>query len=122
MTKINLFSLTTEERKQEHYNLWMWVSENLDKEKEDWPGWGKYRKEQAVENSFCFACVEADARGGYCCECPINHHSELIPQGCMNIDSDYIRFECRRSSIPLRDSVIATAKQLAITIANSWEK
>ena len=51
--------LTTEQRKQAHYEMWMWCGRNPEKRKSDWPGLKDYKPEDYKNDSLCFACVEA---------------------------------------------------------------
>ena len=51
--------LTKDEAVRLHREMWGWLTENPDKEKEDWPRWKwKWRNGGEVEGVFalCFAC------------------------------------------------------------------
>lgn len=42
-----------------HRQLWDWLSENPEKEKEDWPGWNDFYEkypDYKWRSTFCFAC------------------------------------------------------------------
>ena len=51
--------LTTEQRKQGHYEMWMWCGRNPEKRKSDWPGLSYFGIEDDGMDSVCFACEEA---------------------------------------------------------------
>lgn len=54
-----------------HRQLWLWLSENVDYRKEDWPGWRYY----STQSHDCFACGAAEAIHGMyvdsCKYCPL---------------------------------------------------
>lgn len=60
-----------------HRDLWLWLSENPERWKADWPGWKTYRNPPV---SFCFACqytVDVSQHYGLrqsirCCFCPLD--------------------------------------------------
>ena len=71
--------LTTEQRKQAHYEIWTWCGRNPEKLKSDWPGLNNYDQADYYDVSTCFACVEArELRnyfpydGNFCHYCPID--------------------------------------------------
>ena len=57
-----------------HVELWKWLAKHPDKEKEDWPGWKRYKG--TVEPSYCFACAAARAclnNYNWNCKCKCYH-------------------------------------------------
>ena len=66
-----------------HIELWDWLAENPDKEKDDWPGWERFDFDESYleELSYCFACMyDAEKGGDYCVNClfewPDNYRCE----------------------------------------------
>lgn len=61
--------MNRKQMRREHIRLWTWLSKNPDKEKVQWPGWG--RIEQGVPMG-CFACLAAfQSDEGCLMACPI---------------------------------------------------
>jgi hypothetical protein len=58
-----------------HKEMWIWLSENPDKCKFDWPKWDEVDSAKVVrDNCYCFACFELEITGMKNCKqyCPIN--------------------------------------------------
>lgn len=56
-----------------HKELWDWLAQNPDKEKDDWPGWKCNGGEYELVDVYCFACEyvsnieeDFDCCYGYC--------------------------------------------------------
>lgn len=66
-----------ETRHENHKRLWIWLSKNPEKQKNEWPEWGrlKYLDPKAWGDD-CFACGEADERADghdqVCSFCPLD--------------------------------------------------
>lgn len=51
-----------------HQELWLWLADHTDYDKEDWPGWGHY----SDKLNNCFACdTTALILGEQCKQCPL---------------------------------------------------
>lgn len=60
----------------EHREMWLWLSENPDKEKRDWPGW-KYHNDNnfdPTKHQHCFLCgyVSVAYEEESCHACPLD--------------------------------------------------
>lgn len=86
--------ITKEEALQKSVELWDWLADNPGAQKEDWPGWKKYRR--PGEFRFCFACLYKNTHKGWACdeECiiPVFRPEEKIVFncGCTTDKSPYI--------------------------------
>ena len=94
-----------------HKEMWTWLSENPEKEKDDWPGWewngGAYDMD---EPEHCFACLYVEeisgAKDDSCSYCPLK-----FPEPCYCWNSLFRQWGHYNKKLDLRSS-------LALQIAN----
>ena len=53
---------------RKHFELWIWLSENPELDKRNWPEWVENVGEE-ISRTFCFACEQSY---GDCYYCPID--------------------------------------------------
>jgi len=117
-----------------HRRLWIWLSENPSKEKDDWPEFKKIREYIFRWNGMqiknhCFCCEYANhvylktegSRSGYCSHCPIKW-----PGG--HCEDDYSPYSKWNGIIidmddPLQDEMdLIISSKYALEVANLKEK
>lgn len=66
-------NLTKEEAIRLHRELWGWLAENPEAEKEDWPGWKKDYGFDIGEQDYCFCCAYVEQKNvvSPCRYCPL---------------------------------------------------
>lgn len=85
---------------EKHVELWDWLSKHPDKEKEEWPGWGKYGY-TAIQ--YCYACdctqslmdayADMFAEGMTCGDiCPLEWNGPTCRRDCYGHDGLYTRW------------------------------
>ena len=94
MDKMNMLEQPFEKFAELHKEMWMWLSENPDKEKLDWPGWENVELCKDEVSAFldctrCFACTWDK----------INNKTDLLPKGdyCpinKGLTCGYVTFRC----------------------------
>jgi len=107
--------LSDEERISLHRELWLWCSENPDKDKTDWPKWrhngGKYPMDDLkTAHAACFLC------GKSCCllEWPGNH--------CFGIKDEVNGLYSQWFRLNGKKSKLAERAELALQIAQLPER
>ncbi len=97
--------------KENHVALWMWLSRNPKKEKEDWPGFDTIaRVGLSLPENECFACQYCCDRGLSCKQCPV----DWSPRYCVtNRRSLFFLWERAKCNID--------RSRLAKQIAEAWK-
>jgi hypothetical protein len=94
-----------------HTKLWMWLSENPKKKKEDWPKWKtNYGTIESVHND-CFAC-EYDESFFHCNGCPLvwPDNKNINADDCMGLEGLFFRWDTSKDN--------HERSKLALQIAN----
>lgn len=114
-----------------HKQLWNWLAEHPDKNKDDWPGW--YDNEiqgigllSILHDCFgCFACDYAGNNLGHegCRDCPLDWDDEItcVQQdlGFVDADSYYYMWYSHPEDLKLRAEM---ARKIANTKPKKWVK
>lgn len=90
-----------------HKGVWVWLSENPNKKKGDWPGWDKNGGDFFEEEIYaeCFACQYTEELNVQCNNCPLAWPTEVCLDGGL--------FELWNETINLKEKSL-----LALQIAN----
>ena len=106
--------MTRKQLRQGHIELWTWLAETGERDKENWPGWKLNGGVYSGKKCHCFACdcaVWVDIR---CNLCPVVWGTSSVIFPCCGDDSPYAEWE------NTNEEETETRKRLASKIATMW--